>query len=174
MQPPAYWAKIAAEFPDDRDLEMSHIWPLPKLVKTEDSARIWHENVKMLRELIPDRGSPDFDQKWFDFNGHHELSTVFVRRLKHIKNLDAWTMRQGPQRQLQAWLKVESVVDEDEMHVYMAADMENDFEFIVENVNSAIQHSFLRIHGVRDHECSPLAFHNQTFNDLWGLRQVLW
>ena len=97
-----------------------------------------------------------------------QFGSVFVHRLKQIKNLDAWTVRQGPQRQLQAWLQVVRVEDEDFFHVYIAADLENDFEFITRAVSSAIHHSFLRIHGVRDHECSPLVFNNQTFHNYFG------
>ena len=121
-------------------------------------------------EIVPSVTALDFDPQWLDFIGRYEFCGVFVHLLKQTKNLDPWTMRQGPQRQLQAWLQVVRVEDHDFFHVYFAADLENDVEFIKKAVSSAIHRSFLRIHGVRDHECSPAVFNNQIFDNYLGPR----
>ena len=156
------------DLPHHWELQASPITQLPMMIQSEDSARSWAAYCTKLCEIVPSPGALEFDPQWHDFMQRYECCCVFVHLLKQTKNLDDWTMRQGPQRQLQAWLQVARVEDEDLFHVYYAADLENDFEFITKAVSSAIHRSFLRLHGVRDHECSPLVFHNQTFYNYCG------
>jgi len=168
MQPPVFWARIAVDVPNQWELQTSPITQLPMMIHGEDSARSWAAYCLKYVEMVPSPEALDFDPQWHEFIQSFECCGVFVNLLKQTKNSDGWTMRQGPQRRLQAWLKVVRVEDEDCFHVYYAADLQNDFEFITKAVSSAIHRSFLRIHGVRDHECSPLVFHNQTFYNYFG------
>ena len=166
MEPPAYWAKIAVDLPD----------PIPGSVPQINDASFifsWYgpghqltEFCRTLGEVLPDPESSHFDRKWVEFNAFRSPLSVFCHRLKFIKKQAAWAIRQGSHR-LQAWVQAEDVIEDGEsvedLWLYIAADTQDDFEFIVRTVRPCIDLSLLQMHGARDSEFSPLAIHNPTF-----------
>ena len=55
----------------------------------------------------------------------------------------------------------------EDLLLYIAADTQEDFEFIVRTVSPMLDFSLLRMNGARDHECSPLAIRSPTFCSLF-------
>ena len=108
----------------------------------------------------------NIEHKWLEFNASCSPISLFCQRLEFLKKQAAWAIKQGSYR-LQAWVQADDVIEDGEgaeaYWLYIAADSEDDFEFIVRTVSPDIDWSLLRMNGARDHECSPLAIRNQTF-----------
>jgi hypothetical protein len=173
-QPLAFWAKIAVDLPYGEEL-LALYQPYTFSSDSQQQESLWRDFVATLEKAVPSIGCPGFDEKWKTFAGFRESAVLFIVLLKFMKSLDAWTMRQESHR-LQAWLQLSRAVspeDEeeeagDEYHVYIAADVEEHFEFLTRLAATAIHSSFLRIHGLRDHEVNAAVSRNRLFYEYFG------
>jgi len=176
MEPPAFWAKIPVDLPDplpERLPELSHF----------GFTALWcgdsHPHTQYLVTLNKVVNDPAFghsDHKWVEFNTFRSPISVFCHRLKLIKQQADWANRQGSHR-LQAWVQADEVSEDGEvvedLLLYIAADTQEDFEFIVRTVCPGLKLSLFELYGSRVNECSPLAIHNPIFCSTFPYRRSI-
>ena len=165
MEPPAFWAKNALDLPD-LTVELPGITPRGGICLTSTPGPALSQFCWTLAQVLPPPLARNIEHKWLEFNASCSPISVFCHRLKFLKKQAAWAIGQGSHR-LQAWVQADDVIEDGERveddWLYIAADSQDDFEFIVRTVSPGIDLSLLMMHGARDHECSPLAIHNPTF-----------
>ena len=165
MEPPAFGAKTALHLPD-LTVELPGITARGGICLTNTPVPALSQFCWTLAQVLPAPLARNIEHKWLEFNASCSPISVFCQRLKFLKKQAAWAIRQGSHR-LQAWVQADEFFEDGEgveaYWLYIAADTEDDFEFIVRTVSPCVDFSLLWMNGARDHECSPLAIRNPTF-----------
>ena len=136
MEPPVFWAKIALDLPD-QTVELPGITSHGGICLTNKPGPDLSQFCWTLVQVLPAPLARNIDHKWLEFNASCSPISVFCQRLKFLKKQAAWAIRQGSHR-LQAWVQADEFFEDGEgveaYWLYIAADTEDDFEFIVRTV----------------------------------------
>jgi hypothetical protein len=175
MEPPVFWAKIALDLPD-LTVELPGITSHGGICLTNKPGPDLSQFCWTLVQVLPAPRARNIDHKWLEFNASCSPISVFCQRLKFLKKQADWAIRQGSHR-LQAWVQADEVSEDGEvvedLLLYIAADTQEDFEFIVRTVCPGLKLSLFELYGSRVNECSPLAIHNPIFCSTFPYRRSI-
>ena len=169
MDRPAYWAKIALDLPD-LTVELPVIDHDGALCLLNTPGRQLTDFCLTLARVMPEGPSAPLhsEPRWLEYNATFSPISVLCQKIKVTKTLHCWKVRtENEGRRLQCWV-VEDRDHQEEFWLYIAADTEDDFEFMVRFVTCDIEYGLLSVNGPRYHECSPLAIRNHVFSTRFG------